>query len=237
LETNEAYEIIIDIITKRWNIIYDPVIEIAYLLDSRFQGKNLSNDIMTIVSDFIEKFYPENSTKIYEQLLEYLAHTGPFNNNLAWETVYTTNQLTWWTGNFKNSAPELTLFAKRILTIPTSSASSERNWSIFAHIHSKNRNRLKSPKILKLVYIYSNYKLKKLQSINQKKLDYIKNKSNLDDNFWEDFFTKNEDNLDLLDEDNELDLLYEDESDFLNKSELEMELEAIICASNTTQKR
>ncbi|CAG8796618.1 11291_t:CDS:1, partial [Cetraspora pellucida] len=44
----------------RWNIIYNLVIETTYLLDSRFQDKTLSNDIMTTVSDFIKKFYSEN---------------------------------------------------------------------------------------------------------------------------------------------------------------------------------
>ncbi|CAG8493555.1 15476_t:CDS:2, partial [Racocetra fulgida] len=66
--------------------------------------------------------------------------------------------------------------------------------------------------------------------------NYIKNnKSNLDDNFWENLFTLNEDELDLLDDDNELNLLNEDneldlldednELDLLNEDE-DMELES-----------
>ncbi|CAG8445324.1 10092_t:CDS:2 [Scutellospora calospora] len=245
LKTNENlhksfdYEKIYDIITKRWNIIYDPVIEIAYLLDSRFQGKSLANDIMTTVSDFIEKYYPKTCTKIYSQLLEYLAYTGPFNNNMAWETVNTTDQITWWTGNFLYSAPELTQFAKRILMIPTSSAASERNWSVFSYIHSKNRNRLISSKVFKLVYIYSNYRLKISQYINEKKLDNIKNnESNSEDSYWENFFSNNEDELELLDDEELLDneeldfideeefnILDNNELDFLNENELDMEFE------------
>ncbi|CAG8687555.1 8900_t:CDS:2, partial [Cetraspora pellucida] len=60
--------------------------KIAYLLDSRFQGKTLADDIMTTVSDFIKEYYPKSSIKIYSQILEYLAHSGSFNNNLTWET-------------------------------------------------------------------------------------------------------------------------------------------------------
>ncbi|CAB4438561.1 unnamed protein product, partial [Rhizophagus irregularis] len=66
---------------------------------------------------------------------------------------------TWWCGNFSYSAPELTQVAKKVLSIPTSSAASERNWSAFAYIHDKKRNRLRADRVLKLVYIFSNYKL------------------------------------------------------------------------------
>ena len=97
---------------------------------------------MTTVSDFINKYYPKTCTKIYSQLLEYINHSGPFNNSMAWEIVNNVDQITWWSANFSYSAPELTEFAKRILTIPTSSAASERNWSDFSHIHSKKRNKL-----------------------------------------------------------------------------------------------
>jgi len=57
------------------------------------------------------------------------------------------------------AAPQITKLAVRILAIPTSSAASERNWSTFSYIHDKKRNRLTDDRVLKLVYIYSNYKL------------------------------------------------------------------------------
>lgn len=49
--------------------------------------------------------------------------------------------------------------AIRILSIPSSSAASERNWSAFSYIHEKKRARLTNERVLKLVYIYSNNKL------------------------------------------------------------------------------
>ncbi|CAG8631436.1 5802_t:CDS:2, partial [Scutellospora calospora] len=60
--------------------------------------QSLANDIMTTVSDFVKKYYSEFCTKIYSQLLEYINH----------------------------SASKLTQFAKRILTILTSSVASEQ---------------------------------------------------------------------------------------------------------------
>src|SRR3954469_16131829 len=72
--------------------------------------------------------------------------------------------------NFGAVAPELTKVALRVLSIPTSSAAAERNWSTFSYIHDKKRNKLSNDRVFKLVYIYFNNKLK-----NQKKLQmYVK---------------------------------------------------------------
>ncbi|CAG8609263.1 3234_t:CDS:1, partial [Gigaspora margarita] len=54
---------------------------------------------------------------------------------------------------------ELQKLAIRILSIPTSSASAERNYSNFGFIYSKLRNHLKNNQIKKLVYIYSNLRI------------------------------------------------------------------------------
>ncbi|KAG6944967.1 hypothetical protein JG688_00016810 [Phytophthora aleatoria] len=43
-----------------------------------------------------------------------------------------------------------------MLCIPTSSAASERLWSVQVFTHSKIRNRLKVPAVEKLSFIYSN---------------------------------------------------------------------------------
>ncbi|CAG8814066.1 39420_t:CDS:1, partial [Gigaspora margarita] len=71
-------------------------------------------------------------------------------------------------GNFEKLVPELCKITLRILTIPSSSAASERNWSNFSYIHDKKRSQLTPQRILKLVYIYTNYKLTcpKLKSFN-----------------------------------------------------------------------
>ncbi|CAB4430829.1 unnamed protein product [Rhizophagus irregularis] len=88
-----------------------------------------------------------------------MTKTGAFDLKLAWKTVGKVDPITWWKGNFETSAPELCKVAVRILAIPSSSAASERNWSNFSYIHEKKRNRLTDERVLKLVYIYSNYKL------------------------------------------------------------------------------
>lgn len=133
--------------------------EVAHLLDPSFHGHHLTSHSMNIISQFIQKYYSDNAATIWIQILNYKEKNGVFANKLAWETAGKIDPITWWCGNFSYSAPELTQVAKKVLSIPTSSAASERNWSAFAYIHDKKRNRLGADRVLKLVYIYSNYKL------------------------------------------------------------------------------
>src|SRR5687768_8360011 len=92
-----------------------------------------------IMQCHIDNYY-NDSSKIWGQLLQYKARSGPFNNSLAWKTVDDIDLITWWKGNFSSAASELAKFAVRIISVPTSSAASERNWSTFSFIHDKKRN-------------------------------------------------------------------------------------------------
>ena len=62
----------------------------------------------------------------------------------------------WWQ-SWPNSA--LQQLAIKILSIPTSSAAAERNFSTFGFIHNKVRNRLQNERVKKLVYIHGNLQL------------------------------------------------------------------------------
>ena len=61
---------------------------------------------------------------------------------------------------YGNCAPSLRAIAVRILSQTASSSACERNWSTFALIHTKQRNRLAYSKLEQLVYCYYNMKLK-----------------------------------------------------------------------------
>ncbi|EGZ11190.1 hypothetical protein PHYSODRAFT_418814, partial [Phytophthora sojae] len=62
--------------------------------------------------------------------------------------------LQWWL--LDRSFPQLRFFADKVLSIPTSSAASERLWSIHGFTHSKLRNRLLVPTVEKLAFVYNN---------------------------------------------------------------------------------
>ncbi|KAE8910748.1 hypothetical protein PF005_g29 [Phytophthora fragariae] len=71
--------------------------------------------------------------------------------------------LAWWTDKCgkeldekRDYFPLLAQLAVMIFTIPTSSAASERSWSIHDFIHTKRRNRLDAGRVDKLVFIYYN---------------------------------------------------------------------------------
>ena len=55
--------------------------------------------------------------------------------------------------------PKLRHIAMSLYTVPTSSAASERIWSIFDFIHCKRRNRLCNERVDKLVFLYANHAL------------------------------------------------------------------------------
>ncbi|ETP27587.1 hypothetical protein F442_23134 [Phytophthora nicotianae P10297] len=61
-----------------------------------------------------------------------------------------------WKIHGRSAFPLLKPVADMMFAIPTSSASSERCWSIHDFIHSKRRNWLHASKVEKLVFIYSN---------------------------------------------------------------------------------
>ncbi|ETI30421.1 hypothetical protein F443_22457 [Phytophthora nicotianae P1569] len=65
--------------------------------------------------------------------------------------------LDYWSAKSEKIYPMLKKIAEVVFTIPTSSAASERAWSIFDHIHSKQRNRLSVAKVEMLTYIYINH--------------------------------------------------------------------------------
>lgn len=67
----------------------------------------------------------------------------------------TDTPLDWWMLK-STKFPVLQAFATRMLSIPTSSAASERSWSVHSFIHNKRRNRLKPARVEKLAFVYSN---------------------------------------------------------------------------------
>lgn len=67
--------------------------------------------------------------------------------------------MAWWADKVTKTVTDddyYPLLAPLAATIPTSSASSERSWSIHDFIHTKRRNRLDARRVEKLVFIYSN---------------------------------------------------------------------------------
>ncbi|CAJ0763968.1 20809_t:CDS:2, partial [Entrophospora sp. SA101] len=68
------------LIDERWEKMYNPVMLVAHLLDPRYFGRRLPGDGMNEISEFINKYFPEDSIIIYSQIMSYRAKTGVKNN-------------------------------------------------------------------------------------------------------------------------------------------------------------
>ena len=67
--------------------------------------------------------------------------------------------------------PILFKVASRLFVVPTSSAASERIWSVYEFIHTKRRNRLSTEKVDKLVSLYANAAI---EALLQKEADFAR---------------------------------------------------------------
>ena len=65
----------------------------------------------------------------------------------------------WWF-MYGNQTPTLRKLAIKVLSQTVSSSACERNWSMFALIHTKQRNHLAYPRLEQLVFCYYNMRLK-----------------------------------------------------------------------------
>jgi len=91
------------------------------------------------------------------ELAEYVGKSGGFAPSHLWEDVIQ-KPVNWW-NLMKGRYPILSDVAIRILSIPATSAASERNWSAFGFIHSKLRNRLHEKRVEKIVYLFWNLQI------------------------------------------------------------------------------
>ena len=89
------------------------------------------------------------------------------------------NQFTvadWW-NSYGGQCKDLQKLAIRIVSQCNSSSGCERNWSTFALVHTKLRNKLSYDKLMKLVYVHYNLKLyiqqfeADFQSLKEKETD------------------------------------------------------------------
>ena len=72
------------------------------------------------------------------------------------DTIMKMNAESYWNVLGRHNFPNLYLCAKSVNEMISSSAASERVWSIFRFIHSRLHNRLWNDKVEKLAFIYEN---------------------------------------------------------------------------------
>ncbi|XP_070676308.1 uncharacterized protein [Malus domestica] len=164
LERKHGARWVIKIIEDRWyKTLYHDLHAAAYYLNPRYQYRLGVGDDGTLIRAV---------HNVYSKLDPASPAVGQFGNELTWFkdarrtfgeptsiAARTTMSPTEWWIMYGTDAPTVRKLAIKVLSQTASSSACERNWSTFALIHTKQRNRLAHSRLEKLVYCYYNMKL------------------------------------------------------------------------------
>ncbi|CAN6363640.1 unnamed protein product [Urochloa humidicola] len=152
-------------ISKRVLYLYeDTLIVAAAVLDpvGHYQLHLCENyDHVKSLEEAIEKLADsiDSGLMALSQFQAFKSFSGKFGGPMARRAVGQMSATEWWT-LFGGEVKELQKYAIRIVSQCVSSSGCERNWSTFALVHTKVRNRMGYEKLEKLVYVRHNLKLR-----------------------------------------------------------------------------
>ena len=161
-------------VRDRWNFLHTESMGWSYLLNPSTEGGSgmVGNDrreTITQLKKFITVFFDIEEEKVLctRELNTYLT-----NFEFSQKEADIEDPLTWWSIYGKEEFPNLSKIAIRVQQVPTSSAASERAWSIFARIHNKIRNRLMNERVHQLAYVCINKQLRSNYDVNNDNFDF-----------------------------------------------------------------
>ena len=130
---------------NRWDMLHRPMHAAAYLLHPFFlddKGASTVSEIQLGWLETVSRLVPANEQKlVFEQMADFRAGRGPW-TAINVKTVEGMSPLSFWE-TFYVLAPELAKVARRVMNLATTTSAAERNWSEYAFIHDKRRNRLR----------------------------------------------------------------------------------------------
>lgn len=156
---------LVELVRKRFEFMYGDAHGVAYVLDPRYLGDQMSRSLRKEIEDFIFNFPKVDGSTSKERKDQLAKEYTLFRIdalNEREEKTYrfkmigdTQSVLQWWKAD-GTDWPMLRKLAIRVFSMAASAAASERNFSTFGFVHSKLRNRLAPEKVKKLVYIKTN---------------------------------------------------------------------------------
>lgn len=151
---------VLDLFRNRWFAYFTPAVAIAHLLHPGNIDGNVDSALIEKAEQYIRQMFDEAvAPKMTSSLWCYLSKTDGFTEEAFEIFAAGTPPLVWWTrARFGSQHEELRSLAIKLLHVPATSATAERNWSAFRFIHTRLRNRLAAPKVKKLVYVFENTK-------------------------------------------------------------------------------
>ncbi|KAJ9680166.1 hypothetical protein PVL29_019454 [Vitis rotundifolia] len=165
LSRQQVGDWIFKILKDRWEkTLKHPLHAAAYFLNPRFQyrrGVGSDPDLIQAVHEVFAKLDPnaESIGQFGNELVLFRDAKRGFGDRAAIASRSTMVLAEWWF-MYGNQTPTLRNLAIKVLSQTASSSACERNWSTFALIHTKQRNRLAYSKLEQLVFCYYNMKLK-----------------------------------------------------------------------------
>ncbi|CAL2230049.1 unnamed protein product [Prunus armeniaca] len=158
---------LLKIINHRWDVTLScPLHQAAHYLNPRYQyetGVGHNKELLSGLQCIFERLNPTGDRGLQAfgaEVINFRDCRKTFRTEMAVKSRKSIPPTEWWNlhGDF---APNLQKIAMRILSQTASSSSAcERNWSTFALIHTKQRNRLAYTRLEKIVFCYYNMKLK-----------------------------------------------------------------------------
>lgn len=166
---------LLKIVDKRYEKSVHLIHLAANLLAPSCQGKSLSNDEILKATEFIfliaksHPKYKDSYNEIVEDLANYKAKEGLWAKDFVRESV-NINPHVWWKGICSSS--KLSTLAADVLSMPASTAATERTFSAYGFQHRARRNRLTVETAGKLTYVSYNYNLQK--KISSKRSEHLR---------------------------------------------------------------
>ncbi|KAJ8912360.1 hypothetical protein NQ315_014727, partial [Exocentrus adspersus] len=152
------------ILNKRKTMWINNIHYATNILDPKFRGRDLTNDEYLSGVEFIENFLKNESsisaedvTSTVKEISDYMCSKGSYSKNFLWNAVNNVDSLTWWQGYCLKT--NLAKPGIAILSMPPTSAATERSFSSYSLVHTAKRNRLTVEKAGLLTYVHHNLKL------------------------------------------------------------------------------
>ena len=166
LITEAEKDYLLQLVQKRMEFMYGDAHGIAYLLDPRYIGDGMSMDKRMAVEDLIVAHpsadsntipTPEQQQSVFDDYTNFRIAVQEMKQSasITGRMRQSIGPLKFWLSN-GDGYPFLQQLAKQVFSMVASSAASERNFSAFAHIQPKLRNRLGVGVLEKLVYVRTN---------------------------------------------------------------------------------
>jgi len=127
-----------------------------------YYNTGVSQNILALVRMGVDKMLETDAAaKALQEFEIFRRKQGEFSTDIARRMAIDRNTppAAWW-ATFGGDTPVLQRVARRLLSQCVSSSGCERNWSTFAYIHTKLRNRLSHKKLDKLVFVNYNLRLR-----------------------------------------------------------------------------